>query len=179
MRRHSLTMLLVLAVALAGCGRSAKGDGIATAGGNGASASPGTGQQVSGDPQERARQFAACMREEGVDMPDPEVDAEGKTAIRIDGGANLDKQKVEAAMEKCRPFLPDGGKPKQMSAEDLEKMRQHAQCMRENGVPDFPDPDPEGGFAIQFDKNNREAMERAMEKCRQFMPGGEVKRVQG
>lgn len=172
MRRHSLVLLLALAVALSGCGRSPAGEDIATAGGP-ASGAPDPDAPAA-DPADRARQFAACMRDEGVDMPDPEV-GNGKTAIRIDG-PGVDKQKIAAAMEKCRRYLPNGGNGKQMSPEDVERMRQYAQCMRDNGVPDFPDPDPNGGFLMEIPKEaNREALERATEKCRQFMPDLEVK----
>ena len=50
-----------------------------------------------------------------------------------------------------------------------------ARCMRRSGVPDFPDPDPGGGFSFQagsgFDPSSP-AVKAAQAKCRKFMPGG-------
>lgn len=38
----------------------------------------------------------------------------------------------------------DGG----ASAADMAKLRSFAQCMRREGLPDWPDPDPEGAFPL-------------------------------
>jgi hypothetical protein len=52
-------------------------------------------------------------------------------------------------------------------------MRKFSQCMRDNGLPDYPDPDPDGrvrgpGHEQQDDPKFR----AAMEACRQQLPGG-------
>ena len=46
---------------------------------------------------------------------------------------------------KCRKLLPGGGPPvpgtqTHPAAQTLEKLRMIAQCMRQHGVPQFPDP---------------------------------------
>lgn len=178
-RRHRALLVTVplLALALAGCARGGDtSDGVATAGGE-QNAVP-QANQVSADPEERGRQFAECMRGEGVDMPDPETQADGKRVLRVGGtDQEIDKDKLNAAMEKCRKYLPNGGEPRTPSPEELEKMRKFAQCMRDNGVPDFPDPDPaQGGFLMRKDgaggaPKDDEATEAAMEKCNQYLPG--------
>lgn len=172
-----LAAVPLLIVALAACNRGSSGKGIATAGGpQGGGASP-SASPVPTDPAERARQFAACMRAEGIDIPDPEVVEGGggaKSGIKIQaGGENVDKTKVNAAMEKCRKYLPEGGESRQLSPEELEQARRFAQCMRDNGISDFPDPDAEGGRFIRgqggIDKNDA-AFRAAMEKCNQNLP---------
>src|SRR5262247_1004928 len=59
------------------------------------------------------------------------------------------------------------------TADRREAGRLYAQCMRDNGVPDFPDPDADGrlrgpGHETQADPKFRPAMET----CRQQLPGG-------
>ncbi|GLZ75980.1 hypothetical protein Afil01_07870 [Actinorhabdospora filicis] len=98
--------------------------------------------------------YARCMREHGIDMPDPEP---GK-GVDLSVPDGMDPQVVEAANQECKKFMPNGGEPPKLSAEQLEKNRQYAKCMREHGLPDFPDPDPEtGGISLsgrQFDPND-------------------------
>ncbi|MET7960542.1 hypothetical protein ABZ356_30370 [Micromonospora zamorensis] len=168
MRRQMLAIPILLALALAGCGAGGDdGGGVATAGGAKSSATA-SGAPV-GD-SDRQLDFARCMRENGVDMPDPE--AGGRPGFRF--GGDVDQQKVQAAMEKCRDKLPNGGQGPQLNPEQAEQMRTLARCMRENGVPDFPDPDADGRVQIgQGDKAiniGDPAMKAALEKCRQHAP---------
>lgn len=48
----------------------------------------------------------------------------------------------------------------------------YAQCMRENGVPDFPDPDSEGSFPIDRDKVDidSDVFKKADETCEPLKP---------
>jgi hypothetical protein len=71
----------------------------------------------------------------------------------------------------------DGGAAK--SEEDLEEQAlAFSQCMRENGVPDFPDPQIEdGGIRMQIGGENdqpmdRAAMDKAMKACEDLAPRG-------
>ncbi|MFG2056824.1 hypothetical protein ACGFI9_22650 [Micromonospora sp. NPDC048930] len=170
-RRMSGTLLvlpLLLGLAVAGCaGADPDGKQVATAGGGAASASPSASVAQVSD-EDRQREFAKCMRENGLpDFPDPET-GDGKFRIRMPAGA--DKEKVEAAMEKCRSLMPNGGKALKLDPEQVEQVRQLAKCMRENGVPDFPDPGPDGAIELKggtgFDPDSP-TMKAALEKCRQ------------
>jgi hypothetical protein len=42
-----------------------------------------------------------------------------------------------------------------------------AKCMRENGVPSFPDPGADGGF-VKNDKTNNPEFKKAEEACKQY-----------
>lgn len=163
--RYGWLLMLVL---MSACS-PAQEEGVPTAGGQvqsqDASAKPAA------DPAERGRQFVACMRAEGVDVPDPEPgDTSGKSALRFED-VNVDKPKFSAALEKCSVYLPQGGEPGRTSQERLEAARRLAVCMRENGVPAWPDPDAEGNFKAggdggpEIDKNDP-AVRDALEKCR-------------
>lgn len=159
-----------LVLVLAGCG-SADEPQVATAGGAGAATSTTTGAAPAADDEERMRQFAACMREHGIDMPDPQPGG----PVRIGGSNNkVDRDTMQAAMQACRSLMPNGGEPPKLSPEDLEKARAMAACMREHGV-DVPDPDPDsGGMVMRRDENSprvdEEKMRQAFEACRHLGP---------
>jgi hypothetical protein len=159
----------LLFVGLAGCASSAD-TGVATAGGDKTTSSSAKPESE----KEAALKFARCMRENGVpDFPDPEFDENGGISLSLPGG--VDPTTVDAAQEKCKQYLPNGGEPEQMSPEDLEKQREYSKCMRDNGVPEFPDPDANGGIRIEggpgLDPQSPE-FKAADEKCKQLLPGG-------
>jgi hypothetical protein len=64
----------------------------------------GVPQQLDPEELDKARERAKCMREHGVDVPDPDPNNPG---IRVPAG--VDREKARAAMEACRPAdAPDG-----------------------------------------------------------------------
>ncbi|MCW6006885.1 hypothetical protein K1W54_20190 [Micromonospora sp. CPCC 205371] len=187
-RALALGLLLALATATAACGEGSNAnDEIATAGGATPSPSSSTGAS-SGDEKEQMLKHAQCMRENGVpDFPDPEFQEGGGVNITVPQGT--DRAKLEAAEAKCKQYLPNGGEPQKMDPERVEQLRKFAQCMRENGLPDFPDPTDEG---LKIEGNNPDMapdspkMKAAEEKCRQYQPkgpngesGGKTKRSDG
>ncbi|WP_238019018.1 hypothetical protein KZZ52_01630 [Dactylosporangium sp. AC04546] len=137
MRRHlyAATALLALALTVAGCGD--KGEEAGT------NPSP----SASADPGAKGLKFAQCMRENGVNVPDPEP---GKgVMMKFDG--SVSQEQVQKAMEACREWAPqgmNGNGPKDPQQE--AKMRKYSQCMRDNGVEAFPDPE---GTGIRLDKS--------------------------
>jgi hypothetical protein len=162
-----------LAVVLAGCGSAADDPQVASAGGAGATTSTTAGAEPAVDDEDRMRQFAACMREHGIDLPDPQP---GGGLVHIEGKpGDVDRDAMRAAMEACRSLMPNGGQPPRLSPEDLEKVRAMAACMREHGV-DMPDPDPDsGGMMIPHGENappppDDETLRQAMEACRHLGP---------
>jgi hypothetical protein len=93
--------------------------------------------------QEQGVKFAECMRDNGVsEFPDP--DASG--GLTIDGvlnGSSLDSSTPtwKAAMSACKDLQPPGFTgDEDISAEEQDTRLEFAQCIRENGVKDFPDP---------------------------------------
>jgi hypothetical protein len=164
---------LMLTLASAGCARSDDdGPGVATAQNGPASASASPSAKASRDPDAPLK-FAKCMREQGLTwFPDPK--SGGGMAIKVPKG--FDPKKLEAAHEACKQFAPgmDGDGPAQADPEMLEKARQMAKCMRENGVPNFPDPQPNGGIRLDGDKLGTgpgdPTFDKAEEKCAKFMP---------
>lgn len=172
MRPRTAAMLalpLTLAMALAGCGGTDDSGGVATAGGPAPTAAATSGEKLTA--QERGLKFAQCMRDQGIDVPDPGGDTGDGVTFRFD--EDQDPKKVDAAMKACKRYLPDGGEPPKLDAEQIEKMRRLSECMRQNGVPDFPDPDENGLIRVEPGKGvdpAKPAMKDAQEKCKQFEP---------
>ncbi|MGW5115882.1 hypothetical protein ACWEQ8_10610 [Streptomyces noursei] len=64
---------------------------------------PGASKEMSQEEQEKALdeavKMAKCMREHGVDMPDPQL-KDGKLTAQA-GGASVDREKMDKAMKAC------------------------------------------------------------------------------
>jgi hypothetical protein len=145
--------------------------GLAACGGSGGSSGGGASDTSSSDdPQDQAVKFAQCMRDHGVDMPDPETDDKGRVRLRVGGaGAKVDKDKVDAAMEACKKYSPigDSGRLKDLenNPEFQEAQLHWAQCMRDHGV-DVPDPgSSEQRGVVIGPGQNKEKVQAAMDAC--------------
>lgn len=107
--------------------------------------------------EEAMVEFAACMRENGYDMPDPE--GEGMIALPA---VDPDDEELVAALEACEDIIPvDENAP---SEEELfQEGLLMAECMREEGF-DMPDPERGQGIAIPVEPGDDEGME-ALTRC--------------
>ncbi len=121
------------------------------------------------DPQQAALAYARCMRANGApDFPDP--DAEGR--FRGVGHEQNGHPKLRAAQEACRDLAPGGEHEKFGDPAFVEQARKFAQCIRANGVPDFPDPDAEGRFrGVGHEQQDNPKFRAAQGTCRQKLPG--------
>lgn len=77
-------------------------------------AAPPMSEEQEAELREAALEFAKCMREHGVDMPDPEFPEGGGTLQRMPLGTDENDPKVEEARKACEPILeavrPDGSR---------------------------------------------------------------------
>lgn len=55
--------------------------------------------------QDQALAFARCMREQGIDFPDPEFGEGGRMRQRVEG--NVDEARMREAEEACKEFRPE------------------------------------------------------------------------
>ena len=145
--------LAVLAIAtLAACsGAAANPSGVARLGSQSPDPASSTEPESSMDPEEAALAFASCMREHGVDMPDPQVGSNGELRVTINGGpGSLDMEEMQAAQEACQDLMPGPmGEPRELTAEEKDAMLGFAQCMRDHGI-DMPDPVFEGNGMVRI-----------------------------
>src|SRR6266702_173055 len=137
--------------------------------------SKGHGAAPTVDPSQReaARKYAQCMRDNGVpDFPDP--DANGQ--LRGAGHEQQDNPTFQAAQEKCRALAP-GSEHQKSDPATVEQLRQFSQCMRDHGLPDYPDPDANGQLrGVGHEQQDTPTFRAAMQACRQKLPGGGVHR---
>jgi hypothetical protein len=173
MRTRTVAVLsLMLVLGSAACARTGTKDPqVASAQNGGAKPSASASATPSDDPDAPLK-FSRCMREHGLPwFPDP---SDGKMSVAIPKGT--DPKKMEAAQEACKKYMPDGGEARKPSAEELAQARAMAKCMRENGIPNFPDPNPDGGIAIDSGKLGTgpgdPTWEKAEKACSQYAPKG-------
>ena len=157
-RSMLVAALVALLVAVAsGCGSSGDGE-VASLDGSTTTTEEESAQSANDDeaedPQEAALKWARCMREHGIDVPDPKFDGQGRGTFRVGGpGSDVDprSERFQEAREACGTPFGDNGPP-QLSEEDRaalqESLLEFAKCMREHGI-DMPDPQfGEGGGGL-------------------------------
>ncbi|NUT50430.1 MAG: hypothetical protein HOV94_24455 [Saccharothrix sp.] len=140
----------------------------ATACGTGGAQEVAASSSAAPSQEDRLREFARCMRSNGVDVPDPAPGGKPGVSGKVDRTA----PDFERAREACREFLPGGGDLSTLDPEQWDRLREFAQCMRANGV-DVPDPDPTSGKSGlglgQLDRDGP-AFRAALEACREKLP---------
>jgi hypothetical protein len=146
-RRTSLLIgLVVSGILLAGCGGGSAGPTTATADGAPAAGSrSATGATVTKSRSTApgvavsALAFAKCMRANGApDFPDPAPG--GGFIFPVRAGFDPSSPSAKAAQSKCQRFMPSRSSGPTFSARSLAEVVKIAECMRQHGVPQFPDP---------------------------------------
>ncbi|GAA4224056.1 hypothetical protein FHR32_003032 [Streptosporangium album] len=165
--RNALAALpLALTLALTGCGSDDAGGGTVASAGGEKKGDSGSSPAKSMNPDEMGVKFAQCMRENGVDMEDPEP---GKgSRLTLKKGAESEK-----ALEACREYNPQENGSAKADPKAEENGRKFAQCMRENGLEEFPDPQP-GQRGIRVDRKIGEDPDfaKAQKNCQGIFSGG-------
>lgn len=91
--------------------------------------------------------FAQCMRDNGIDMDDPQAGTAGGRGFfggGGGGGAALDRfsEEWQAAQDTCSTIL-EAALPDVDPAAEQERLEEQlllSQCIRDNGYPEYPDP---------------------------------------
>jgi hypothetical protein len=123
--------------------------------------------------RQQAVKFAECMRANGVKgFPDP--DASGQLTIdSVANGSSLDTNSpaFKQALSACKDLEPAGFTGQKRSAQQQEAALKFAQCIRDSGVKDFPDPAPDAPL-VDTDRipsankpGGMSALNAAMKKC--------------
>jgi hypothetical protein len=146
-------------------GGTGDGDGVASAGGEESTAKPAeTEKSAPLDPDAQALVFADCVRDNGVDMPDPGPGQQGLVdAFQAVSGA-YDRATLEQAVAACQEQMPQY--PQEHPTGD-DWMLELAECLREQGldVSDNPFQDAHSG-AVDVNE-----FTKAMEVCRDVLTG--------
>jgi hypothetical protein len=148
-------MIATLLVTLSACGSSSGGGGTTA---------------TTADKQGAALAWAQCMRDHGVDMADPEIDAEGHMRVQMRGGPGADAEAASKACASLQAKIGGGDASPQQRQEDEQAMLEFAQCMRAHGQ-DVPDPKPGEGIRINKPRDDA-GFQAAQEACQSKLPGG-------
>jgi hypothetical protein len=182
MRRHTIALLLgLLALSAAACSDDTGDDGgVASVDGATSSAAEddgGGGEELDGF--EEALAYSECMRDNGItDFPDPERNGENGIGLSLPEGTDPQDEDFKAAEEACKDLMPGPEEGATIDPEVYEALLDYSECMRENGVENFPDPEPGGGIMMNGDMGfdpQSEEFQAADEACADLRPerGGE------
>lgn len=124
--------------------------------------------------------YAQCMRDNGIAMDDPQAGTTGGRGffrVGSDTGLDIEGDEFQAAQMACAPIL-EAARPEldpAAQAERMDEMLLLAQCMRDHGIEDYPDPfvGPDGrlertggrAFAESGLDPGSEAFQLARETC--------------
>jgi hypothetical protein len=117
--------------------------------------------------------YAACLRAHGANEPDPSFGQDGSPQWAINP-----KTLPAAALQACQTnlqALSSGKSAPAPGAAQVAQMTRYAQCMRQHGISDFPDPDPQTGqFNLQGTavggRKGDAGMQAAQQSCQQLLP---------
>jgi hypothetical protein len=167
-----------LALLAAACGGSS-GSHVAQLGSTTTQTSSASGgTSASGSAYDRALAYATCVRSHGVpNWPDPIPNSNGVfdksklTAQQLRATAS----QVQAAQRACQHLLPNGGQPPNQSQRQQIRAQalRFAQCVRDHGVANFPDPDSSGRIpdpaSVGIDQGSPK-FQAANQACRAHRP---------
>ena len=165
-----LAVLAALLGALAGCGAAGRAPGAANA----------PTQTV----QQQARtvwlHYAQCVREHGApNFPDPHVDSQGHASFDQTEQTKAEALQAQGACGSILSRLPasvTSNAP--VTAAQLRQLTEFARCMRQHGLPRWPDPRPDGTFPLTAtpyaNMGKSPAILAAWRACSRFDPSGSI-----
>lgn len=91
------------------------------------------------------QKFVTCMQQHGI-QAQVGAGGHGVSVKNTPKGVNMDRAQIA-----CKKYLPGGGPPALTPAEVAQRakaMLAFAKCIRQHGVPNFPDPNGQGEFDL-------------------------------
>lgn len=169
----------------AACGGGGSNAGVATLTGGSAKATTSTTVSRS-SAQKLWNEFAACMRQHGVNMADPVLNNDGMPSNALVTG-NGSKSAALQGSRACQTQLQaamkaSGASPRTGPKINYAQAEKFSRCMRAHGLRDFPDPSSgssgSGGITIQGGGGpssdlspDSPAFQRAQKACGNLLPG--------
>jgi hypothetical protein len=157
-----LAALALVALFAAGCS-----SGSST--GTGSSASNNTNATS----QSKSVRLAECMRDNGVtDFPDANTSSDQEFVDGIERARDRSPAAWKQAMSACKDLRPPGLLGAKATPKEMSDRLKFAQCIRDNGVKDFPDPTRDGPLVdtnripSSATSGGMTILNAAMHKCR-------------
>ncbi len=167
--------MALLVAGLAGLAACDGGNGNRSASGSPSAASAMSDDQIIAI----VREFAQCLRDHGIANVQEVRLVDHKLEGEWVPGDHTNDAQMHAADEACEairlrlpPSVWAGQDPP--TAEELAKLGQFAQCLRQHGFPDWPDPKGDGGFPLsesQITVLKSDSFQDARRACQQYYQG--------
>lgn len=159
MRTIALLVTLATAAALAAC---ASGAGQPPAG------SPGP----AGTPDVQTAAIVQCYRAHGdPGFPDPVYDpGDGRWHFAVSPATA-----PQGTRQACQHLFPSAEVSPPVPQAQFQQLVRLAQCLRQHGLPSWPDPDPDGAFSLPPSLLTKTPVSaRATQACQRYVPSGGI-----
>jgi hypothetical protein len=172
-RRIGLASLLLVALLAAACQGGSDEPKVASGKGADAAGATPTTAGGSSDRFQKVVAYSKCMREHGVPkFPDPKPGPNGEPNLQITPDQlGVGQAQLQAAEQACQSLAPPSSPARQQG--QYEAALKYADCMRKNGVPDFPDPKrgANGGVILGGSgvNPNSPSFQKAQQACQSIM----------
>jgi len=146
--------VVVSAVALAACGGSSSTPHVAAASSPTGHAASAAHSNAPPSVTQLIHTAAQCLRDHGIpNFPDPVVDTHGQIQYDEQLIKNLPAAVTQRAQLACQSQInaaqsAAANAQPPATPQEIAQATRFAQCMRQHGWPNFPDPDSHGGFEL-------------------------------
>jgi hypothetical protein len=116
-----------------------------------------------------------CVRTHGdPNFPDPSVGQDG--IPRWPSDTQPPSPEAQRACGSIYDRLPKPAASGAPTAADLALERQFAACMRQNGLVNWPDPNPDGSFSLppEYQQKTPEMLSAWRDHCARYNPSGHI-----
>jgi len=131
-------------------------------------AAPAPGSPGSSSPDATTAEIVACYRAHGDPaFPDPVYDpGDGRWHFAVSpASAPL------ATQQACRRLFPAANASPPVPQAEFQRLVQLAECLRSHGVPTWPDPNPDGSFALPSSLLTKSpSWQSASAACQRYFP---------
>jgi hypothetical protein len=167
-----LAALAMVAIIGAGCSNGSAENGNTDTG--------SSGGNENATIRDKTVRFAECMRDNGVsEFPDPNASGDQEFVDGIKRAQDASSAAWEKAIGACKDLRPPGLLGGKATPQEMRERLEFAQCMRDNGIKDFPDPTRDGPLidttripsAAGRGALDIPGFQAAMEKCRDALAG--------
>jgi hypothetical protein len=148
----------VLAATLAGCSAAA-----------GTSSAAATSSRT---PDDGTMAIVTCYRTHGdPSFPDPVYDPnDGRWHFAVSPGSA-----PESTQQACQHLFPNASASPPVPQAEFQQLVRLAECIRQHGVPTWPDPDPDGSFPLPPPLQTKTPADgRALTACARYAPSGGI-----
>ena len=131
--------------ALLACGAMLAASAVLAGCGSGGGSAAGAAAQGAGTPDASTEAIVQCYRAHGdPSFPDPVYDpSDGRWHFAISPGSA-----PQGTQQACQHLFPTVNPSPPVPQAQFQQLVRLAECLRQHGVPNWPDPDPDGSFGL-------------------------------